>query len=107
MVIGFTMVACPNPEYLELMEKQKQPKPEAVIPNLTGTWNGSNGRSVVFSGSTFNYKINGTTTYSGTFSVSGSAITFNATGLGAASGNFTLHYQEIRLLFQTIHGTAL
>jgi len=55
-----------------------------------GTWNASGGRTIVFSGNTFNYKVNNATQYSGTFSVSGSKITFNESRLGLASGNFTL-----------------
>jgi len=60
------------------------------IASFAGTWNASGNRSIVFSGSNFTYKVNGTTTYSGTFSVSGSTITFNATGLGTASGGYSL-----------------
>jgi len=36
--------------------------------SLEGTWNASGGRVVTFTQNTFVYKVNGTTTYSGTFS---------------------------------------
>jgi hypothetical protein len=62
---------------------------ETPIASFAGTWNASGGRSVVFTGNNFNYKVNGTTQYSGTFSVSGSTITFTIS-TGTASGNFTL-----------------
>jgi len=67
------------------------------IASFAGTWNASGNRSIVFSGSSFNYKVNNTTTYSGTFSTSGTTITFNATGLGTASGNFTLSAETLVL----------
>jgi len=67
------------------------------IASFSGTWNASGERSIVFAGNTFDYKVNNTTTYSGTFSVSSSTITFNATGLGTASGNFTLSAETLVL----------
>jgi hypothetical protein len=67
------------------------------LASFSGIWNASGGRSVVFTGNTFNYKVNGITQYSGTFSVSSSTITFNATGLGTASGNFTLSAETLVL----------
>jgi photosystem II stability/assembly factor-like uncharacterized protein len=60
------------------------------IASFSGTWNASGGRSIVFTGSAFVYKVNGSTDYSGTFSVSGSTITFNESSLGSASGSFSL-----------------
>ena len=71
------------------------------IASFAGTWNASGNRSIVFSGSSFTYKVNGTTTYSGTFSVSGSTITFNATGLGTASGGYSLSGTTLTLLNHT------
>ncbi|MDR2555947.1 MAG: hypothetical protein LBC64_11055 [Fibromonadaceae bacterium] len=62
-----------------------------------GTWDASGNRSIVFDGNTFNYKISGITMYFGTFSVSGTTITFNAIGLGTASGNFTLTGETLDL----------
>jgi len=47
------------------------------VASLSGTWYASGERSVVFTGNTFNYKVNNETVYSGTFSVSGSTMTFN------------------------------
>jgi hypothetical protein len=58
--------------------------------DLTGTWEASSGRVIVFTGATFDYKVNGVTQYSGTFSTSGSTITFNESSLGTASGNFAV-----------------
>jgi hypothetical protein len=66
--------------------------PGGGTPNISafaGIWNASGGRSCTFTGNNFNYKVNGTTLYSGTFSVSGSTITF-IISIGTASGNFTL-----------------
>jgi len=87
-VIGFSFVACDNVDDGTKEEEKKEG--DTPISSFAGTWNASGNRSIVFSGSTFNYRVNGTTQYSGTFSVSGSTITFNATGLGTAGGNFTL-----------------
>jgi hypothetical protein len=68
------------------------------IAAFAGTWNASGNRSIVFSGNTFTYKVNGTTTYSGTFSVSGSTITFNETNLETAeTGNFSLSGNTLTL----------
>ena len=64
---------------------------------LTGTWEASGGRVVVFTETTFNYKVNGVTRYSGTFSTSGSTITFNESRLGAASGGFQLSGNTLTL----------
>ena len=66
------------------------------LTSFSGTWNASGGRSVVFTGNTFNYKVNGITQYSGTFSASGTTITFSTTG-GTASGNFTLSAETLVL----------
>ena len=59
------------------------------VASLSGTWYASGERSVVFAGNTFNYKVNNETVYSGTFSVSGSTMTFNI-GTQTATCNFTL-----------------
>ncbi|MDR1324592.1 MAG: hypothetical protein LBK00_00975 [Treponema sp.] len=64
---------------------------------LDGTWTASNGRVVVFTGDTFDYKVNGTPQYYGTFSTSGSTITFNESSLGMMSGNFTLSEEPLAL----------
>jgi hypothetical protein len=55
---------------------------------LDGTWEGNNGAVIIFDGDTFEYR--GPHTYSGTFIVSGSNITFLSSSFGAASGNFAL-----------------
>jgi hypothetical protein len=68
--------------------------------SFSGTWTASGGRSIVFSGNTFTYKVNGTPEYAGTFSVSGSTITFKETmqfGGQSASGNFTLSGNTLTL----------
>lgn len=57
---------------------------------LSGTWNKSDGCQFVFNGSTFTFFISGFTTYSGSFSVSGSTITFDITGAPAKA---TCKYQ--------------
>jgi hypothetical protein len=59
------------------------------VASLSGTWYASGERSVVFTENTFNYKVNNETVYSGTFSVSGSTMTFN-TSTVTATCNFTL-----------------
>jgi len=59
------------------------------VASLSGTWYASGERSVVFAGNTFDYKVNNETVYSGTFSVSGSTMTFNI-GTQTATCNFTL-----------------
>jgi len=57
--------------------------------SIEGTWNASDGRVATFFGNNFIYKVNGITAYSGTFSLSGSTITFN-TAAGTASGSYAL-----------------
>jgi hypothetical protein len=57
--------------------------------DITGTWEASGERVIVFTGNTFTYTVNGTIEYSGTFSTSGSTITFTVSQ-GSASGNFQL-----------------
>jgi hypothetical protein len=56
---------------------------------IEGTWNASGERSCTFSGNNFTYKVNGATQYSGTFSVSGSVITWTVSGV-AVTSNFQL-----------------
>jgi len=63
---------------------------KAPSTDVSGTWNASGGRSVIFAGNTFNYKVNNETEYSGTFSVSGSIMTFKLSTGDTASCNFTL-----------------
>jgi hypothetical protein len=81
-IIGFSIVSCGD--------KGGDEDVTPDIASFNGTWNASSGRVIVFSGNTFNYKVNNVTQYSGTFSVSGSTITFNESSLGSASGNFSL-----------------
>ena len=84
VMLSLTFTACPPSD---------DDTPE--ISSFAGTWNASSGRSIVFTGNSFNYKVNSVTQYSGTFSVSGSTITFNESSLGTASGNFTLSADTI------------
>jgi len=81
-IIGFSFTACD--------EKTNENETTAATASFAGTWNASTGRSIVFTGNTFNYKVNNVTQYSGTFSASGTTITFNESILGTASGNFAL-----------------
>jgi len=46
---------------------------------LSGTWNKSDGCKFVFNGNSFTFTMSGNSIYSGTFSVSGSTITFKIT----------------------------
>jgi len=50
-IIGFSFAACDN----------GNKEDETPISAFAGTWNAGGNRSIVFSGSTFNYKVNGTT----------------------------------------------
>ena len=105
-VIGFSFAACNNDNDNGNDNGDNGKKEEDTpISSFAGTWNASGGRSVVFSGNTFNYKVNGTTTYSGTFSVSGSTITFNTVS-GAASGNFQLAGEALVLSNHTWDSTV-
>ena len=81
-IIGFSFIACD--------EKTDDNETTVDTASFAGTWKASGERSIVFTGNTFNYKVNNVTQYSGTFSASGSTITFNESNLGTASGNFTL-----------------
>jgi len=103
-IIGFSFAACDNGDGDKGDDGKKEE--DTPISSFAGTWNASGGRSIVFSGSTFTYKVNGTTTYSGTFSVSGSTITFNAMGLGTASGNFQLAGEALVLSNHTWDSTV-
>jgi hypothetical protein len=84
IILAFSFTACGDGNGDDNNDGKTPP-----IASFAGTWNASGGRSVVFTGNNFNYKVNGTTQYSGTFSVSGSTITFTISS-GTASGNFTL-----------------
>jgi len=76
---------------------------------FTGIWNASLGRSIIFTGNTFYYKVINITSCSGTFSVSDSTITFNRSGLGTVSGKFQLSTNTLILSSHTwdisINGT--
>jgi hypothetical protein len=83
---------CSTPDGTSTFTSGGGSTPGGNTPNISafaGTWNASGGRSCTFTGNNFTYTVNGTTLYSGTFSVSGSTITFTIS-LGIASGNFTL-----------------
>jgi len=77
-VIGLTMVVCGggaggNPDT----------GPGNTV--LEGTWTADGGRVATFTGNNFVYKVNGETRYSGTFSLSGSTITFTVQGQTATA----------------------
>jgi len=81
-IIGFSFIACD--------EKTDDNETTAATASFAGTWKASGERSIVFTGNTFNYKVNNVTKYSGTFSASGTTITFDESSLGQANGNFAL-----------------
>jgi hypothetical protein len=85
LVFGFVFIACSTDS-----DDDDDTDNNSTGTSINGTWEASNGRVIVFTGNTFEYKVNGATQYSGTFSTSGSTITFNESNLGKASGNFEL-----------------
>jgi len=89
-IIGFSMIACGSDD---------GGGPIGGLPGATvleGTWSASGGRVATFTGNTFVYKVNGVTTYSGTFALSGTTITFT-TAQGPASGNFSVSGDTLTL----------
>jgi hypothetical protein len=85
LVFGFVFIACSTDS-----DDDDDTDNNSTGTSINGTWEASNGRVIVFTGNTFEYKVNGATQYSGTFSTSGSTITFTESSLGQASGNFQL-----------------
>jgi len=53
---------------------------DTTVTALEGTWEASGGRVAIFAGNTFEYKVNGVTQHSGTFSISGTTITCIVSG---------------------------
>jgi len=79
-VIGFVLIACGD-------GADGGGGPGTTV--LEGTWTADGGRVAIFTGNSFVYKVNGDTRYSGTFSLSGSTITFTIP-TGSASGDFSV-----------------
>jgi len=64
---------------------------------LEGIWVANDGRTIIFTGNTFDYKVSGITQASGTFSISGSTITFNRTDSKMISGDFQLSGETLTI----------
>jgi hypothetical protein len=65
--------------------------------SISGTWTASGGRVIIFTGNNFTYNVDGYIKYSGTFSTSGTTITFVESELGTASGGFVLSGETFTL----------
>jgi hypothetical protein len=75
----------------------------ANVSAFAGTWNASGGRSCTFTGNNFDYKVNGTTQYSGSFYAAGSTIIF-VVSAGSGNGNYTLSGNTLTISNSTIDG---
>jgi hypothetical protein len=93
-IIGFSFAACGGGDGEET----------PPLSAFAGTWNASNGRSIFIRGDYFEYRVIADKPYEGNFSVSGSKITFNATGAG--SGKYTLSENTLVLSNHTWDNTV-